>query len=185
MKCRDVKSALTLYASGDLEFEEAARIHAHLGECLECTKALEREREMLGALARLGRDRKTPVKLMEEIKTGVMERLDREPERSLAVYKPPVSWDRAKTVLALAAAVLFAVLLVVVVLPKNRVGPVQTPGEGPGRGPDITRVEPTDTGYPRTGESAPESDPRRRAWERRWREPVEAPGEVRTVSGPF
>jgi anti-sigma factor RsiW len=173
MKCRDVKSALTLYASGDLEFEEAARIHAHLGECLECTKALEREREMLGVLTQLGRDRKTPVKLMEEIKAGVMERLDREPERSLAVYKPPVSWDRAKTVLALAAAVLFAVLLVVVVLPKNRVGPVQTPGEGP---PEITWVDSPDADNPGINDRAPERD-------LRWREPVEAPGEIRLIGG--
>ncbi len=192
MKCRDVKSALTLYASGDLEFEEAARIYAHLGECLECTKALEHEREMLGALAQLGRDRKTPVKLMEEIKAGVMKRLDQEPQRSLAVYKPPVSWDRAKTVLALAAAVLFAVLLVVVVMPKERFMQPRTteieqpekndiyaekPNEGLTTGPTIQPME-------RDLRSAD-----RRMWERyrKWREEVEAPGapKVRTVSGPF
>lgn len=47
--CAEVKDFFALYLYGELSFDEEERVEAHLDTCVNCAKALERQREMQAA----------------------------------------------------------------------------------------------------------------------------------------
>ena len=199
MKCNEARALLTLYASGDLEFSEATQVREHLKTCAGCAASLERERVILEALADAGRRRKAPPKLLDEITEGVMARLSEPAAAPRAIYSAPPSPSRAVAALALAAAALFAALLVLYVM-----------REQPTAAPADSRISPAapafadtmgrpnadttaDLRAPRPGErrlqpvgDADSAAGNSRYWRkyRDWREEVETPDNaaIRTVS---
>jgi hypothetical protein len=52
--CAATKDLFALYLYGELSFDEEERVEAHLDGCLNCAKALERQREVQVALDNLG-----------------------------------------------------------------------------------------------------------------------------------
>jgi anti-sigma factor RsiW len=48
-----VKDFFALYLYGELSFDEEERVESHLDACLDCRKALERQREVQSALDNL------------------------------------------------------------------------------------------------------------------------------------
>lgn len=54
-ECEEVRATLSDYLDGDVPFEQAARLEAHVGICPRCRQALTNLRVTLGGLGRLGR----------------------------------------------------------------------------------------------------------------------------------
>lgn len=52
--CAVVKDSFALYLYGELSFGEEERVESHLDECVDCRKALERQREVQAALDNIG-----------------------------------------------------------------------------------------------------------------------------------
>ena len=52
--CGAIKDLFTLYLYGELSFDEEERVEAHLDTCVDCGKALERQREVQVALDNIG-----------------------------------------------------------------------------------------------------------------------------------
>ena len=48
--CSEVKDFFALYLYGELSFDEEERVESHLDACVDCRKALERQREVQMAL---------------------------------------------------------------------------------------------------------------------------------------
>jgi anti-sigma factor RsiW len=52
--CAAVKDFFALYLYGELSFDEEERVESHLDKCVDCRKALERQREVQMALDNIG-----------------------------------------------------------------------------------------------------------------------------------
>jgi hypothetical protein len=53
-QCADVKELFALYLYGELSFDEEERVESHMDGCVDCRKALERQREVQTALDNMG-----------------------------------------------------------------------------------------------------------------------------------
>jgi anti-sigma factor RsiW len=77
--CAEFEPALVLFAAGELDPAEQARLAEHLAHCSRCSQALERERELLALLAE---HRVEPdAALLASCRAGLEDALDREEER--------------------------------------------------------------------------------------------------------
>jgi hypothetical protein len=78
--CRDLEVLRSIYSSGALEGEEAARVAAHLEACADCREADRRDRELLG-LVKLPEPTPAETQALAEVPARTLRELKRRERR--------------------------------------------------------------------------------------------------------
>jgi anti-sigma factor (TIGR02949 family) len=104
MTCVDLHDSLYLYVDGELDRANAARVAAHLHDCVDCAAAYARERALSAAIKRDVRQYGAPRALCDRIRLDLGPR----PRRSMGDLR---YLARGWNPLALAASLLLAVAL--------------------------------------------------------------------------